>query len=173
MDVRGKRTGCGGTWANLRHTGRCPGANDAVTRFQKRSCRGCLFGDGRSRRQPPRWRLSGSSCHKTLRYLLASNYGGFSSTWSRSYRDTRTTSMACSACHRPPGPIDDPDRASLSTHPRIPFAASVTVEGVPWSVLYARDEFSDSGHPGRVMRDGHGGVHASPVSLNNFLILLI
>ena len=95
--------------------------------FVKRSCRGCLFGEGHSRRQLPQWRLSGSSYRKILRCLLASSDVGFASTWSHSYRDTRTTSMACSACHRLPGPIDDPDNASLSTHPRIPFAASVTL----------------------------------------------
>jgi hypothetical protein len=38
--------------------------------------------------------------------------------------------------------IDDPDTASLSTHPRIPFPASVTVGDVAWSVLYALDEYA-------------------------------
>src|SRR6476620_2695497 len=62
---------------------------------------------------------------------------GFSSTWSHSYRYRRTTSTACSSCHRRSGPIGAPDNASPLTHPRIPFAASVTVVGVAWSIPFA------------------------------------
>ena len=106
-------------------------------RIRKMSCRGILSGEGCSLRQQRRWRWSESSCHKSLRCLLASSDVGFSSTWSHSYRYRRTTSTACSSYRRRSGPIGAPDNASPSTHPRIPFAASVTVVGVAWSIPFA------------------------------------